>query len=138
MELTAESAIVQKTQELCRTIVDQPEFQAMKQQIETFLADAQARQLYESVNRKGEELRQKQQLSLQLTQQEIAEFETGRETLFNHPVTMGFLQAQETMRNVQESVQRYVTRTFELGRVPTPQDLESCACSSGCGCHCDF
>jgi len=135
MELTAESTIIQKTQELCRTIVEQPDFRAMKQQIESFLADAQARQLYESVSQKGQELRQKQQNSLELTPQEIAQFETERETLLNHPVAMGFLQAQETMQEVKESVQRYVARTFELGRVPTPDDFESCACSSGCGCH---
>jgi hypothetical protein len=31
-------------------------------------------------------------------------------------------------------VNRYVTRTFELGRLPAPEDFESCACDSGCGC----
>jgi len=135
MELTADSVIIQKTQELCQAIVDQPEFRAMKQQIETFLANAEARQLYESVSQKGQELRQKQQRALELTQQEVAEFESGRKALLSHPVAMSFLQAQETMHDVQESVQRYVTRTFELGRVPTPQDFESCACSSGCCGH---
>ena len=107
----------------------------MKQQIETFLGDDQARRLYDSVSQKGQELRQKQQDSLDLSPQEISEFETGREALYHQPVVMGFMRAQETMHEVQESVQRYVTRTFELGRVPTPEDLESCSCSSGCGCH---
>ena len=135
MQLTAESAIIQRTQELCQTIVDQPEFRTMKQQIETFLGDDQARRLYDSVSQKGKELRQKQQDSLDLSPQEISEFETGREALYHQPVVMGFLRAQETMHEVQESVQRYVTRTFELGRVPSPEDFESCSCSSGCGCH---
>ncbi len=40
------------------------------------------------------------------------------------------------MQKLQQSVSQYVSKTFELGRVPEESDLESSgSCGSGCGCH---
>ena len=30
---------------------------------------------------------------------------------------------------------QFVSKTFELGRVPTLEDFSSGECGSGCGCH---
>ena len=35
---------------------------------------------------------------------------------------------------IQESVMSYVTKTFELGRVPAAEDFDSGSCGTGCGC----
>jgi len=127
-----EPAILQKTLELCQTIVDQPEFVDMRQRIDAFLADEQAQAQYQSVVQKSEHLQHKQHSGEPLNNDEISEFETDRDTLLNNPVARGFLDAQQQMQRVQSSVTKYVTKTFELGRVPEPEDFDTCG--QGCSC----
>lgn len=124
--------VLAKTLELCQTILDQPEFQALQRDIETFLADEPAKQLYRTVAEKGEYLHHKQYQGLQLGEDEIAEYEQHREALMSNAVAMAFLQAQQQMRDLQDKVTKYVTKTIEIGRLPAPEDFESCG--SGCSC----
>jgi cell fate (sporulation/competence/biofilm development) regulator YlbF (YheA/YmcA/DUF963 family) len=131
-----ETAITQKTRELCEAIVQQPEFRALRQQMDTFMADAKAQQQYESLSEKGRHLQHKQEQGLQLAPAEIAGFDAEREAFFANPVAKGFVDAQEAMHQIQSEVNQYLTKTLELGRVPTAEDLESGgSCGSGCGCH---
>jgi cell fate (sporulation/competence/biofilm development) regulator YlbF (YheA/YmcA/DUF963 family) len=129
------SAVLGKTRELCQAIVDQPEFQQLRASIDAFLADEDARSLYQSVMEKGNELQQKQRMGMELPIEEISAFENQRASLFGNPVARSFLEAQQQMHEVQSSVTKWVTKTFEIGRVPTEEDLAGCGCSSGCGCH---
>ena len=82
---------------------------------------------------KGQALNQKQQFSMPISNEEIADFETHRETLIKNPVARGFIDAQEELHKIQSSVNQYVTKTMELGRVPQEEDFGSCG--HGCGCH---
>ena len=127
------AAILEKTRELCQTIVDQPEFQQMLQRIDTFMADEKARGQYETVVEKSERLQHKQRAGQPLSEEEISDFESGRDLLLNNPVAKGFLDAQQHMQSVQSSVTKYVTKTFELGRVPEADDFESCGHGCSCG-----
>jgi len=129
-----ESVIVAKTKELCQAILDEPNMRAVRQRVDTFMGDDQARSLYDSLVSKGQALQQKQQLSMPLTGEEVADFEQHRTALFNNPVAKDFLDAQEQLHQVQESVQHYVTKTLELGRVPTPDEVKGDSCGHGCGC----
>lgn len=131
----ASDAIISKTLELCQIILEQPEFQTMRQRIDAFLADESARSLYQLVSEKGQHLSHKQQQGLPLDGAEVMDFEQQRQTLFSHPIARGFLDAQEHMHQVQESISQYVAKTFELGRVPAPDDLAGGSCGAGCGCH---
>jgi cell fate (sporulation/competence/biofilm development) regulator YlbF (YheA/YmcA/DUF963 family) len=135
METLVESSITQKTRELCQAILDEPNFQTIRSRIDTFMADDKARSQYDGLVAKGQALQQKQQMSLPLSGEEITEFEQTRESLLNNPVARGFLDAQEELQQVQESVQKYVSKTIELGRVPSAEDLSEGSCGSGCGCH---
>jgi hypothetical protein len=72
-------------------------------------------------------------MGMPLSNDEILEFEKHRDALVNNPVAKGFLDAQQQMQTVQESVGQYVAKTFELGRLPSEEDFSSCG--SGCGCH---
>jgi hypothetical protein len=69
-----------------------------------------------------------------MTGEEVTEFEKERETLLNNRVAKSFLEAQETMHDIESSVSQYVHKTFELGRVPTSDDFDSGSCGEGCGC----
>jgi cell fate (sporulation/competence/biofilm development) regulator YlbF (YheA/YmcA/DUF963 family) len=131
---TQDSSILLKTRELCQAILDQPETRSALQRIETFLADQSARARYEDLMSKGQVLNQKQQRSIPLTDEEVSSFEQEREALLNNPVARGFLDAQEELHAMQQSITKYVTKTLELGRVASEEDFDSCGCGSSCGC----
>lgn len=85
---------------------------------------------------KGQALQQKQQRSEQLSGEEISAFEKERESLLSNPVARGFLEAQEEMHHVHQSINQFVSKTLELGRMPTEADFQSeeGGCGDGCGC----
>jgi cell fate (sporulation/competence/biofilm development) regulator YlbF (YheA/YmcA/DUF963 family) len=103
--------------------------------IDAFLADASARGQYETVMHKGQALQEKQSQGRQLESAEIADFEKHREALLNNPTARSFLDAREKLHEIQHSVQKYVSKTLELGRVPAAEDLQDHSCGDGCGCH---
>lgn len=135
---TEETVVIQKTRELCQTILDQPEVRSLREKMETFLADDATRGQYESLVGKGDLLQQKRQAGLPLDEAEIDDFENHREAFLKNPVARGFLDAQDEMQKIQQTVSQYVGKTFELGRVPEASDLDSGCCGGGgghgCGC----
>jgi cell fate (sporulation/competence/biofilm development) regulator YlbF (YheA/YmcA/DUF963 family) len=130
-----ENQITLKTRELCQAILDEPNMRSLRQRIDTFMADEKTRAAYDGLVEKGQVLQQKQQMSQPLSNDEIVEFEKTRDKLMTNPVARGFLDAQEELHNVQESIHQYVSKTLELGRVPTEADLGGGNCGHGCGCH---
>ena len=136
MEITIEeSPVIRKTRELCQTLLDEPGVRSIRQRIDAFMDDEKSRSQYEELVAKGEALQEKQQNAVQLTDTEIAEFEQQREGLLNNPVARGFLDAQEELQQVQQSVHKYIKKTLELGRIPAEEDLAEGSCGHGCGCH---
>lgn len=124
-----------KTRELCEAILEHLETGGIKRRIDTFLADANARNQYENVMNKGQTLQEKQHNGQTLDAAEIAAFESDRESLLKNPVATAFLDAQEEMHDLQHSVKKMVGKTIELGRIPTADDLAEGSCGHGCGCH---
>jgi cell fate (sporulation/competence/biofilm development) regulator YlbF (YheA/YmcA/DUF963 family) len=130
------SALISKTRELCQAILDEPEVRAMRQKLDAFSADDAVRGQYDALMMKGQALQQKQHSGAQLTDAEVEDFDRLRDAFLKNPIARGFLDAQEGMQKVQQTVSQYVSKTFELGRVPEESDLESGgSCGSGCGCH---
>jgi len=121
MEATIEeTAITRKTRELCQMILDEPSMQALRQRIDTFMADEETRAQYDGLIAKGQALQEKQQKSVALTGEEISEFEQQRDSLLKNPVARGFLDAQQ-----------------ELHAVPSEDELSAGCCGEhehGCGC----
>ncbi len=132
---TNDTGVQLKTRELCEAILAEPAVAFIRERIDTFMADGPARSQYETLMMKGQALQEKQQRSLPLSGEEISDFERQRETMLNNPVARGFLDAQEELNQLQESIQTQVSKTLELGRLPQAEDLDSGSCGSGCGCH---
>jgi len=130
---TESKTVVDKTRELCSTILAQPGMGSIRQNIDSFMADEKSRADYESLMAKGQALHEKQHRSLPLSGEEVGEFEKHRETVLNNPVARGFLDAQEALHHLQESIQTQISKTLELGRLPSAEDLEG-SCGHGCGC----
>lgn len=124
-----ESAVIEKTKELCAQIASDPSFLKLHASVETFLGDDAARLQYQSVHEKGEELHHKQHAGVELGASEIREFEAAREALLDNPVARDFLSAQRELESLQKEIGKYVGATIELGRVPSADDL---AGSGGC------
>jgi cell fate (sporulation/competence/biofilm development) regulator YlbF (YheA/YmcA/DUF963 family) len=129
-----ETSVTQKTKELCQAILDQPNMPSIRQRMDAFMADETTRAQYDGLMTKGQALQQKQQMSMPLTPEEIADFEQHKESLLHNSVARGFLDAQEELHQVQESIQQYVSKTLELGRVPSDEDMSEGSCGHGCGC----
>ena len=130
------SIIEDKARELCETIVAQPQWNSIRTRIDAFLSDDTARGQFDEVNRKGQSLHEKQHSGQPLNGQEVADFEQKRDALLKNPVARGFLEAQDELHEIQHSVQKYVSKTLQLGRVPTSADFkEEGSCGEGCGCH---
>jgi cell fate (sporulation/competence/biofilm development) regulator YlbF (YheA/YmcA/DUF963 family) len=136
MESTLQDTpILQKTKELCQAILDEPSMQSIRQRIDRFLDNTETREQYDAVVSKGQALHEKQHSSQPLSSEEIAEFEAQREALLSNEVAREFLNAQEELHKLQETVQKFVTKTFELGRMPTEDDF--CSGNGSCGsCNC--
>ncbi len=130
-----EDLVLQKTRELCDVIVQQPEFKSIRQQVDSFMADNNAQAQYDSLSEKGRHLQHKQAQGLQLAEAEISAFDKERDAFFRNPVAKGFVDAQEAMHHMQEEISQYVSKTFELGRVPSKDELGGGGCGEGCGCH---
>jgi len=134
METLTENVVLEKTRELCQTILDQPEYQAIRRQVDAFMNDEKAQEQYQALSSKGEYLQHKQAQSLPLSGEEIAEYEASRESFFGNPVGRDFVGAQQSIHKMQETVAQYVAKTYELGRIPNAEDFDSGGCGSGCGC----
>jgi cell fate (sporulation/competence/biofilm development) regulator YlbF (YheA/YmcA/DUF963 family) len=132
---TEENTITRKTKELCQAIVAQPEMISIRKRIDSFLSDPGARGQYEAVMSKGQALQEKQARSQPLESAEIADFEKHRDALMNNSIARGFLDAQEELHEMQHSIQKSISKTIELGRVPTEADFDAGSCGEGCGCH---
>lgn len=135
MTTATASPIQTKLQELLETIVAQPEFENIRQRVDAFMADDASKTLYQSVVEQGDALQQQQHSGQPLDETAVASFEKNREALFNNPTAKGFLDAQEEIHQITQSVNKSVSKTFELGRIPSESDLEEGSCGSGCGCH---
>ena len=130
-----EETVLAKARELCQAILDQPPVAQACQQVTAFMEDPQARTLYEGVVTRGQAMQEKQHAGQTLSPLEISEFEAQREQLLAHPVARGFLDARELMHGLHHKINAHVSKTFELGRVPTVEDFQS-ACCGGHGDEC--
>jgi cell fate (sporulation/competence/biofilm development) regulator YlbF (YheA/YmcA/DUF963 family) len=133
-----DTPVIAKTRELCEALVAQESYKAMKAKLDAFMADTDAQSMYQALSDKQSMLVQKQESGSELTEEEIREFEDQRERLLLHPVAGGFVEAQQGFEELRDTVVRYVTKSFELGRVPTADEVKpkGGCCGGGCGGGC--
>lgn len=138
MQTAVAESVQMKTRELCEALVALPEFQSIRSRIDSFSGDTNARRLFVQLEEKGSELQQRKEDGLPVTDLENSSYESLRQQFLSEPVGAGFVAAHEEMISLQEGIMKHVAKTFELGRVPDPEDMEGscgtgCSCDSGCG-----
>lgn len=133
MDITSQDGgIVRKTMDLCQAVVEQPDFQALKQKLDAFMADELVKFQFSQLNDLGNLLQLKQNNGVSLKEDEIAKFEVLRTELMKNPVAQGYLDAQQELQKLHETIGRFINKTFEMGAKPTYTDVYDGSCSD-CG-----
>lgn len=135
-----DTPVIAKTKELCEALIAQDSYKTLKSKFDAFVADQEAQLMYQALSEHQSRLVTKQEQGEPLTEAEIQEFENKREQLLLHPIAGGFVEAQQGFEDLRETVVRYVTKTFELGRLPTEDEVKPqggcCGGGGGGGCGC--
>ena len=119
--------------ELCQALLDDPELKQVFSSIDDFMSNEEAKGLFTEMQSKGESLQMKQQAGLELTAGEVAEYDKAREAMLDNPAAKAFVEAQNKIQSVHETVGSWVSLVFELGRMPTEEEFEG-HCGPDCGC----
>ena len=128
--------IKKKTEALCEAISCQPEFKTLFAKIEAFMNDEKLKYEYGVLNDRGALLQQMQQNGMEIKEDEIVEFEKLREEFMDNTVATDFLEAQEEVQQLQDKIHQVIAKSFEIGRVPQPEDFDFCSDGFGhCGCE---
>lgn len=141
------SPVYERTRDLCVSLIQDSEIKQLKASIDAFLGDAEARALFDCVNKMGEELREKHMAGMEPTEEEISRFDQLRQNVISNPVCHEFLQARQQVDGLFNEINRYFGMTLELNRVPsheevmeamTPQEGGCCGgdCSGDCEGEC--
>ena len=135
MSMDDVALIEQKAGELCAAIVAHKDFPEMFRKLDAFLNDELAKFEFQMLNDRANLIQQKQMSGIPVTPEEMGEFEALRESVLSRPVSSGFMEAQEKMREINQLVYPMLSKTFEIGRVPVPDDFLNDCCNQGCGTH---
>ncbi len=133
--LSPNSAILDKTRELCSLILHSGEYKENAARIDTFFNDKAAQTSYRNFSKLGESLHQKQSAG-ELTEDDIEGYDAELAALKANPVTGEYMAAEETLNGIVQQVSRMVGKALELGRLPEPEDLAGGGCCGGGSCGC--
>src|SRR6266705_3251926 len=110
--IATETELTQKTKDLCQAIVELPSFATVKERVDAFMSDELLKFQFQMVSDKGNLLQLKQNSAAPINEAEIVEFQKMRDDLLANPVAKNFIEAQNEMARIQESVNRYLSKTF--------------------------
>jgi cell fate (sporulation/competence/biofilm development) regulator YlbF (YheA/YmcA/DUF963 family) len=132
---TPKEMFEEKIRELCHAITEHVNFKEMCTDIEGFMSDEKAKFEYQMLNEMGSILQQKQAMGGEVTEEEAGRFEALRDSFTGNESAMRFMATQEKVQKMQDHILRHVQKTFELGRVPTEDEMNDGMC---CDCTCGF
>lgn len=133
LDQATETPVIEKTKELCNVLVNQASFKELQAQIQDFMDSSEVQEMYQGLGDKQGILQQKQEAGMPLTDEEIADFNQDREAVLANPVAKGFIDSQQSMKDLQKTLTTYLSLTFELGRCPTADEVDESQNASG-GC----
>lgn len=129
----------EKIRELCQAMADHKDFSEMCGHIKAFMDDEKAKFEYQMLNEMGGMLQQKQAMGAEISDEEAGKFESLRDSFTNNQAAMNFMKTQERLQLMQDHILRHVQRTFEIGRVPTAEEMdEGTCCDDRCGMEDDY
>jgi cell fate (sporulation/competence/biofilm development) regulator YlbF (YheA/YmcA/DUF963 family) len=131
-------AITAQIESLCAIIAADPEVQSAREAAEAFLADDQAVSLYREVMTLGRTLEQRHRSGAELEAEDLARFQSLQDQADQHDGIQSFMAAQDALQAVANTVNGFISKTLEKGRVPALDEVMGgggCCGGGGCGCH---
>lgn len=127
----------EKIRELCEAILQDESVIDARNRVERFLQNPEATRGYAMLANLGETLHQKQSAGEEITEEEAERFESLRSQVLGDKAVQEFAEARNTLQEIEGMVTAFVSRTMELGRVPTDADFapQGGSCGPSCGCH---
>ncbi|NBV85073.1 MAG: YlbF family regulator [Verrucomicrobia bacterium] len=135
MSVPPQELVQQKTLELCQAIAQLPGFGETHRKMQAFLEDELVKFEFQMVNNRVRLLTEKQAAGLEVTPEEIRDLEAFRDEVLGKEVARNFIAAQAEFEAIQKLVYPMLSKTFEVGRVPVPEDFYGENCDSSCGLH---
>ncbi|WP_062106675.1 YlbF family regulator [Bacillus niameyensis] len=128
--------VSEKMEGFCSELLEQEDFQALREMIENFAADQSAQDQYNQFVDQYEAYQQKDQ-EMGLTEEEVAALEQAEMNLYESTVIREYLFAQREFSTIHDLISQYYQKTVELNRLPLPRELkkEGCGCGGACGGH---
>lgn len=132
----------EKIRELCEALADDDNVIAARRRVERFLSDSDATASYAKLVEKSEALQRQEMSGTPITEEDAKAFEDLRRSTLTEPAVQSFMEARGMLQEIESFIMAYVSRTLELGRVPSEKELTSGSgggggggCGEGCGCH---
>lgn len=129
MSMNDFTAIIDKTEELCALLVQQPAYEELRQMVENFNADEQAIKQYEQFLN----IQQAQQQVQQQTPEEIARFNLTERAIYDNATIRKYLYAQKELDYLQQQLTHYISKTIMQGWPPKSPVWKKM--HHGCGSH---
>lgn len=133
-------ALSAQIEALCATIAADPDIRSARNAAETFLADEQSVSLYREVMTLGRSLEQRHRSGAELEPAEVSRFQSLQDQADKNEGIQNFMAAQDTLQSVASTLNTYISKTLEKGRVPAAEEIASSGCcggggGGGCGCN---
>jgi cell fate (sporulation/competence/biofilm development) regulator YlbF (YheA/YmcA/DUF963 family) len=128
--------IEDKIQALCAAIAADPDVQAAREQAERFLVDEKGVTLLRNLMTLSREVQHRQHHGEDVADEQLQQLVELKSEADNHAGIVSFHGAQDVLQTIAETVNGFVTKTLERGKVPTQEEVfGSGGCGEGCGCH---
>lgn len=133
--------LTEMTTQLCNALAVSKEIIAAKAQMDLFFHNPEATKLFQEVNTYGEELRDKHLAGMPPSEEEIARFDKLRQAVIDNEFSRGFLEARQQIDEILATINTFLGMTIDLGRAPSPEEVEEtrkqaeegCSCGGHCG-----
>ncbi|MCP4847731.1 MAG: YlbF family regulator [Verrucomicrobiaceae bacterium] len=110
--------------DLCRALLEDEKLKGVFTSIDAFMENDVSKELFSQMQTKSEELQNKQQAGIELTAGEVEEYNKLREKMLDDPAAKAFVEAQESIQSVHQTIGSWVSLVFENGRMPTEEEFE--------------
>ncbi len=110
--------------DLCKALLEDEKLKGVFTSIDAFMENDVSKELFSQMQTKGEELQTKQQAGIELTAGEVEEYNKLREKMLDDPAAKAFVEAQESIQSVHQTIGSWVSLVFENGRMPTEEEFE--------------
>ena len=135
---TRKADIGEKIRELCEALLQDDNITAMRGEVDRFFENGEATAKFTALEQLGSSLHKKQHEGEEITDAEMQHYEKLRETAVADPAVQKFLGARAALQDIDQMISAWVSRTLELGRLPSERELmgqSGGSCGTGCGCH---